>query len=30
MDAQTRADLLEIIEDRAATKATIVTDQTKV
>jgi DNA replication protein DnaC len=27
MDAQTRADLLEIIDDRAATKATIITSQ---
>ena len=27
MDAQTRADLLEIIDDRANTKATIITSQ---
>ncbi len=27
MDAQTRADLLEIIDDRAATRATIITSQ---
>ena len=27
MDAQTRADLLEIIDDRAANKATIITSQ---